>query len=133
MNLPGRGRMSEIYVVNAAGSGQRRLTHNRVNEGDVSWSPDGQKLLFVRARPGMRGKVNDIYVMNADGSGQRKLAERGHDARWSPDGEKISFVSNRDGNLEIYVMNADGSGQLNVSQNPLGDEAWHVWAPGHAG
>jgi Tol biopolymer transport system component len=116
-----------MYVVNADGTGQRRL--NTVNFGSATWSPDGQKILFVRARPATRARVNDIYVMNADGSGQHKLTERGHDPRWSPDGTKISFVTNRDGNMEIYVMNADGSGQLNISQNPLRDEAAHAWAP----
>jgi len=115
--------------MNADGSGQRRLTHNTVNDRSATWSPDGQKILFVRQRRGTRGKLSDIYVMNADGSGQRRLTERGLRARWSPDGEKISFVSSRDGNSEIYVINADGSGQLNVSQNPLGYEAAHVWSP----
>jgi Tol biopolymer transport system component len=116
-----------MYVVNADGTGQRRL--NTVSFGSAVWSPDGQKIVFTRARPGTRDRVNDIYVMNADGRGLRKLTERGHDPRWSPDGTKISFVTNRDGNKEIYLMNTDGSGEVNVSQSPLRDETSHVWAP----
>jgi Tol biopolymer transport system component len=118
-----------LYVVNADGTGERRLNAMGVGFASATWSPDGQKILFVRARAGTRERVNDIFLMNADGSGQRKLAERGYDARWSSDGEKISYISNRDGDYEVYVMNADGSGQLNLSQNPLGDERSHAWSP----
>ena len=118
-----------MYVVNADGTGQQRL--NTATFSSATWSPDGQKILFVRARPGTRAGANDIYVINADGSGQRKLTERGPrgNPRWSPDGTKISFITNRDGNQEIYVMNADGSGQVNVSQTPLQDEYSHAWSP----
>jgi TolB protein len=102
----------EIYAVNADGSGLRRLTRNWKTDSASAWSPDGRKVLFLRAgHP-------DVWVMNADGSGQRKLtpsvtyplAIHGS-AAWSPDGRKILFISNHgDGKrLEIYVMNADGS------------------------
>jgi TolB protein len=106
-----RCERDEIYVINADGSGLRRLTRNWNYDAAPVWSPDGRKFLFVRFRAG------DVYVMNADGSGQRNLTRSvtypfASDAApaWSPDGRKILFVSNRDRNGEIYVMNADGSG-----------------------
>jgi Tol biopolymer transport system component len=110
------GRNHEIYVMNADGSGSRRLTHNRAYDGEPAWSPDGRKIAFQSTRP--IGGNKEIYVMNADGSGKRNLtrnpAQDGSPS-WSPDGRRIAFVSNRDGRLEAHVMNADGSGQRSLT------------------
>ena len=61
-----------IYVVNADGSGLRRLAQNATFD---SWSPDGRKLII--------GRLNGLWLMNADGSGQRNLTGDGWAATWA--------------------------------------------------
>ena len=117
----------DIYVMNADGSEQTRLTTAPAIDEDPNWSPDGTKIAFNSIRDGNR----EIYVMNADGSEQTRLTNsQGGDAGadWSPDGTKIVFASDRDGIAEIYVMNADGSEQTRLTNNHAADVV-PAWSP----
>ncbi len=42
----------EIYIMNADGSNQTRLTNNIVTDKNAKWSPDGSKILFESIRDG---------------------------------------------------------------------------------
>jgi Tol biopolymer transport system component len=111
---------SDIYLMNADGSGKTRVTTTEGDDTYPFFSPDGRRIVFTSWRDGNA----EIYLMNADGSNQIRLTNnpaRDDNARWSPDGRKIGFGSNRDGNYEVYVMNADGSQQTNLTQNPAND------------
>jgi hypothetical protein len=117
----------EIYVMDADGTNQTRLTADPGIDNAPVWSPDRTRIAFVSTRDGS----HDIWVMNADGSGPAQLTMSpalDQLPAWSPDGTRIAFYSTRDGNHEIYVMNADGSGQVNISNSP-GIDYWPRWSP----
>ena len=121
---PVPGQIAEdIHVMNADGSGQRRLTRSPARDNHPVWSPDGRRIAFDRGR--------DVWVMNPDGSGQRSLTPAAHwwsgGSAWSPDGRKLAFTRRARewaaGKAHIYVMNADGSERRRLTLRG-GSPAW---------
>jgi Tol biopolymer transport system component len=126
---------NNIYVMNADGSGVRKLTHTTTEEEYIlRWSPDGQKIAFMRRRLG--SQEAGIYVMNADGSGQERITDdvlAFSQFTWSPDSQKIAFSKNDGvGTGDIYDINADGSRQIRLSGSAGDFEVYvgtPVWSP----
>lgn len=125
-------RDSQIWVVNADGTGIEQLTTVQPANNEPAWDPTGTRIVFVSQRDGNP----EIYVMNADGSGQQRLtrsSEVGPEAgnsrpAWSPDGTRIAFVTYREGQGDIYVMNADGTGQAPLTNSEFLENA-PAWSP----
>lgn len=63
------GGKTQIYVMNADGSGVRQLTTGFANYAPA-WSPDSSSIAYISTR----GVVPQIYLMNADGTGQTSAA-----------------------------------------------------------
>ena len=71
-----RDQQGEIYVMNANGTGQKRLTRRPGDDWAPDVSPDGRRIVFMQL-PGT------IWAMNADGTGLKRLT-RGMDPDWRP-------------------------------------------------
>jgi Tol biopolymer transport system component len=117
-----------IYVINANGSGLKRLI---VNATKYSYGADApawsvsNRIAFARYMPALR--ASEIYLVNADGTSLTPLTHGapgfGQPA-WSPNGQSIAFVASPNSTSNIEVAGADGTGAHRVS--PL---SWTSYSP----
>src|ERR1700674_15347 len=143
---PGR---PSIYVMNANGSNQTRLTFTSTpfKDEQPAWSPDGARIAFVSTRDSVietwtetddlgglltRTAVRsnkEVYLMDDDGTSQVRLTntlENDDSPAWSADGARLLFRSEReregyDPVEQVWTMNPDGTNQTNLSNNGFGD------------
>lgn len=102
---------AEIYIMDADGSHQTRLTSTPGYDGGPFFSPDGKRIIWRRFdESGMKA---DIYTMKLDGSDVQRLTTF-DSMSWAPyfhpSGDYVIFASNKLGfeNFELYLVDAQG-------------------------
>ena len=114
-----RSGTNDLWMMDADGSDQRRLTRNSATESGPVWSPDGRRIAFARRAGEHWSNNDDLYVIRSDGTGLRNLTHGTppdiYKPVWSLDGRHIIFLS--EGKGGIYVINTDGSGKQNLTPN----------------
>ena len=116
----------DIYTMTGGGADIQQLTNHAAAETQPAWSPDGQRLVFVRA--------GAIWRVDAGGGNATQLtAGPGDDEpAWSNDGDEILFTRGGD----IWKMDADGNNEASLiatagadrspAFSPLGDRIAYV-------
>ncbi len=121
----GRSGSSDVYVMNADGTGTRRLTSTGQNDTHPTWSSSGQRIAFARD--------GDIYTVAADRSDPRRISDvlvEESDPAWSPDGAWIAYVRRTPGTpvRNVWVMRPDGSGRRALTRQN-GRAFTPAWSP----
>ncbi|HTL95083.1 MAG TPA: hypothetical protein VL157_06045 [Gemmatimonadaceae bacterium] len=106
------GGITDLYTINADGTGLRQLTSDRYGDLQPQWSPDGSTIAFATDRgdgadlaqlrfPKMRIALYHLRDASIDVlPGQSGL---NINPMWAPDGQSIAFVSNRTGIENLFL------------------------------
>jgi Tol biopolymer transport system component len=129
--LSSRDGQSGLFVMNADGSGQRRLTTG----ADLfhAWSPDGCRIVFRRQLAQIMTVATDgappalgVQTSGGDPAGDMR-------AYLSPDSVRVVFTGRMPGGTgkDIFVVRADGSGLTNLTRaDGLSREYYDArWSP----
>jgi len=107
------GGLSDLFIVNADGSGLRRLTNDKYADLHPVWSPDGRTIAFATDRGPVTDfstlRIGNMRIATYDVASGRIEVLPGMDQgknvspQWSPDGQELAFVSDRDGVSNIFL------------------------------
>jgi len=136
------GPRRNLYLYDLESDELTQLTHDRYDEVDVAWYPDGERVIFSTDRPHpddyviidtsqfLYGNYNLQSLDIKTGRISPILVGPGQNTEpvVSPDGSKIAFVSNRNGIDNIYVFYIDSSRVL-AATNALTDAKSPSWSP----
>ncbi len=136
----------EIFIKPSENGKWKQLTDLGLQTGSVSWSPDGNSLIFS-ANPEYRNELSygrtDLWVVDLNGSLIRLTNDNYNNTNpvYSPDGKFIVFTKrlssdqiidkklNRGGPTDLYIMSSDGSQTKNLTGSWDFDPGRHIWGP----
>lgn len=123
-----RGGTQQVYVMNADGSGQNRISFGNGRYSTPVWSPDGKWIAFTK----QSGGKFSIGVMKPDGSGERILTEGFHNEgpTWAPNSRVVMFFRDSQGEgggPKLYSVDITGYNEQVVPTPNLGSDP--SWSP----
>ena len=111
---------TDVWLVPAGGGTSQRLTSDGVSQrSDLSWSPDGSRLLDAQ----YEWESGWLVTVLDAATGSVLAHVPGTDPVWSPDGTRIAYS---DSAGRVAVMNADGTASKELTD--LASDS-PVWSP----
>jgi serine/threonine protein kinase/Tol biopolymer transport system component len=130
-----RTGLPQIYLVDLAGQSVVQITDMPEGACQPSWSPDGEKLVFISPCKGMDEIYFEasLYIINSDGTDLTPLSTvpgGDFDPAWSTDGDAIAFTSLRTGQMEIFILKLNDQTVVQITEGAPGVESRQpAWSP----
>lgn len=115
------GANSQVYTINADGSGLKQLTKSSAIDTEPTWSSDANWIYFSSDRG---GKPQIYKVSSAGGEPQRVTFEGAYNVspRFSPDGKSLAMIRNDGGKFRVALQDLT-SGQVQLLSEGSQDES----------
>ena len=116
-------RDGDLWVMDADGTRQQRVSEVKNVDGRLSWAPDGRRIVFTRSGTfdfkepdysGGKKKIYDLFVCFLDSAAKgntmfwHRITDElgGRDPEWSADGSTILFTKDVNANIvKAYMPN----------------------------
>lgn len=125
----------ELYLMQADGSHQTRLTFDSSTDASPSWAPDGKHLLFFSNRTSTQNPEGrwHLYIIDLDSLQTRPIPQLNRDAFrpvLSPNGKHIAFDAwtEKAGTHQLFVMESDGTNPYPLTYTQSYESA-PQWSP----
>ncbi len=118
----------EIFMMDADGKNEKRLTVKKGFDSGAKCSPDGKRIAFYGPA---EDKNFEIFIMNSDGSGMINVTQdilEDYSPSWSPDGKWIAYSSGTSAQYDVWIIHVETRKKIRLTSEPKRNET-PVWRP----
>lgn len=98
-----RPKRLDLWIMNADGTGRRRVTQLGGASFGPAFTPDGSRIIFSSNHLDPKGREFDLFLVGLDGGALERVTftpEFDGFPLFSPDGTRLAFCSNRGGSAQ---------------------------------
>ncbi len=117
-SLGGRAWNADLFLLQRETGEIQRLTNNPDYDGQPSWAPNSELLVYTSRR----GGTSNLFLLSIiDGASKQLTWGGGSQPDFSPDGVSIVYVGEAAGNADLFVTSPRGGLSQQITKHPAKD------------